>query len=222
MKKNNLIKEFIILVILSAPIIYMFTVWNSLPEKLPVHWNISGEIDNYGPRYLFPLLNIGLYLFLLVVPNIDPRKKNYTIFSATYYKLRVILTLFFSLLLFLVIYNSIYSNIDFGKLIPAGFLFLIALLGNYMATIRSNYFFGIRTPWTLNNDEVWRKTHFMAGKLWFYAGLSGGIIIIFLNKQTAQYFAIAILVLLLLIPVIFSYSFYSKIKLKNDLQSLKK
>lgn len=214
MKKENVIKEIAILVILAAPIIFMLAIWNSLPEKLPVHWNISGEADDYGPRYLIPLLNIGLYLFLLIIPKIDPRKRNYTIFSASYYKLRIILTLFFSILIFLILYDAVYSNIDFGKLFPAGFLFLIAILGNFMATIRSNYFVGVRTPWTLNNEEVWRKTHYLAGKLWFYAGIIGGIIIIFLNKQTAQYFAITILIIIFIIPVIWSYIYYSKIEAK--------
>ncbi|RPI13174.1 MAG: DUF1648 domain-containing protein [Ignavibacteriae bacterium] len=217
MKKENIIKELIILIILAAPVVYMLFVWNSLPEQLPIHWNFAGEVDDYGPKYLFPLLNIGLYLLFIILPKIDPRKKNYTIFSSTYYKLRLILTVFFSMLLLLVIYSLLYSNIDFGKIFPAGFMFLIAILGNFMSTIRSNYFIGIRTPWTLNNEEVWRKTHYLAGKLWFYSGLLGGIIILFLDKQTAQYFAIALLILLLLVPSAYSYIYYTKETAKNEL-----
>lgn len=219
MKNNNFIKELIIIVILILPVLYMLFVWNSLPELLPVHWGFSGEIDNYGPKYFYPLMNIVLYLLLLIIPRIDPRKKNYTIFSSTYYKLRLIFTIFFSILFFMVIYSAIHPNIDLGRLMPAGFLFLFSLIGNFLGTIRSNYFVGIRTPWTLNNDEVWRKTHFIAGKLWFYLGLVGGVIIIFLDKKTAQYFAISILVLLFIVPVIYSYLYYSKINSKKELQS---
>jgi uncharacterized membrane protein len=217
MKKENLLKEIILLTILLFPVIYMLFVWSSLPEELPVHWNFAGESDDYGPRYIIPLLNIALYLFLIIVPKIDPRKKNYTIFSSSYYKLRLVLILFFSLLFFLVMYNAIYSPVDFGKIMPAGFLFLFAILGNFMGTIRSNYFVGVRTPWTLNNEEVWRKTHYLAGKLWFYAGLAGGIIILFLNKLYVEYFALILLVVMLLIPTVYSYIYYRKLETRNEI-----
>lgn len=219
MNKNNLIKEITILSILILPVIFMLMVWNLLPDKLPVHWNISGEIDSYGPNYVIPLLNTGLYLLLLLIPKIDPRKNNYTIFSSTYYKLRIILTLFFSILLILIIYDAIYSKVDFGKLMPAGFMFLFALLGNFMATIRPNYFLGVRTPWTLNNDEVWRRTHYMAGKLWFYLGIISGLLIIFLDKKTGQYFAVTVLAVILVVPVVYSYIQYSKLNTNSKLHS---
>ena len=96
MNKKNLIKEIVVLVFLLVPIIFMFIVWDKLPEKLPVHWNIKGEIDNYGAKYLYAIINAALYIVFLVIPKIDPRKKNYTIFSVSYYKLRFIITLFFS------------------------------------------------------------------------------------------------------------------------------
>ena len=98
MKRTNMIKEIIILLMLLLPIIFMLTVWDKLPEKLPTHWNIRGEVDSYGAKYLFALINAAIYLIFLIIPKIDPRKKNYTIFSTSYYKLRLIFTTFFSLL----------------------------------------------------------------------------------------------------------------------------
>lgn len=211
MNKKNLIKETAILVILLAPIAFMFIVWDKLPEKLPVHWNINGEVDSYGAKYLFAVLNTALYLLFIVIPKIDPRKKNYTIFSVSYYKLRFILTLFFSLFLFVVIYNALYSPVDFEKIIPVGFLFLSAAIGNYFGIIRSNYFIGVRTPWTLNNDEVWKKTHVMAGRLWVYCGITGGLISLFLNMPIVQYFVIGVFIVMLVVPCVYSYVCYSKV-----------
>jgi len=211
MNKSNLIKETVILSVLLIPLIIMLVIWNRLPEKLPLHWNINGEIDRDGPKYVFLLLNIGLYLLFLVIPKIDPRKKNYTIFTVSYYKLRLIFTTYFSLFSLVVFYNALYSNVNFEKLFPVTILFLFALLGNYFGTIRSNYFVGIRTPWTLNNDEVWKKTHLLAGRLWVACGIVGGFISWSLNMPFASYFAIGIMVVMVILPVVYSYVYYQRI-----------
>jgi uncharacterized membrane protein len=216
MKKTNFIKESVILILLLAPVVFMLVVWNRLPDNLPLHWDIEGKIDRNGPKYVFALINICLYLLLIVIPKIDPRKKNYTIFSASYYKLRLIFTTFFSLLFFVVLYNAVYSGIEFDKMLPVSCLFLFAAIGNYFGIIRSNYFIGVRTPWTLNNDEVWKKTHLLAARLFVYGGILGGIICLFLDKPYSQCFAIAVFAVLILIPVVYSYVYYQKVVKNNS------
>lgn len=195
----------------------MFSLGNKLPDNLPTHWNIKGEVDSYGSKYIFAVLNIALYLLLLIVPRIDPRKKNYTVFSSTYYKLRLILTLFFSLFYLLVIYNAVYARVDFEKIIPISILFLLALIGNYLSTVRSNYFVGIRTPWTLNNEKVWKQTHLFGGKVMFFGGIIGGIISMFMSTPYSQYFAFALMIILLLVVTVYSYIFYRKLESRNEL-----
>jgi len=217
MEKKNIIKESVILILLFVPILIMLLLWNRLPENLPVHWNIKGDADNYAAKYVFALLNAGLYLLFLIIPKIDPRKKNYTIFSTTYYKFRLIFTLFFSLLFLLVMYNAVYARIDFEKIFPVSFLFLFALLGNYMGTIKSNYFIGIRTPWTLNNDKVWRETHMFAGRIMFFGGIIGGLISFFISNPYSQYFAISVIIIMLLVPIVYSYVYYRKLEASAQL-----
>ena len=204
MRKQS-IKESAILVILFAPVVFMLFVWNKLPESLPVHWNIRGEIDGYGPKYLFPLMSIALYVIFIMIPKIDPRKRNYTIFSATYYKLRLILTLFMSMFISVVIINSLYVRIQFERLIPASVLLLLAAIGNYLGTVRSNFFIGIRTPWTLDNEEVWRKTHLLGGRIWFFGGITGALAALFFPHPFSEYFALGCVVLMVIVPVLYSY-----------------
>lgn len=165
MTKAKFLKEAVILAILFVPIIFMLVVWNKLPDTIPTHWNLQGEIDGWGPKYIYALIAVGIYVLFLIIPKIDPRKRNYTIFSATYYKLRLILMLFISLLSSLVMLDLLYVRLDFTKLLPASILFLLAIIGNYLTTVRSNFFIGIRTPWTIDNEEVWRKTHLLGGRL---------------------------------------------------------
>lgn len=212
MKSRKIFQEVLIISIMFVPSGFMLIFKRLIPDKLPIHWGLSGEPDKFGPWYVFPLMIWFLYFLLLIIPKIDPRKLNYTIFSGSYYKLRIVIITFFNLLFGLVLYNSVYSGIDFGKILPVAFLFLIAIIGNYLGTIRSNYFIGIRTPWTLQNDEVWKRTHVISGRIWFYTGFAGGVIAWVLPKNAVAYFSIGVLLMLVLIPVVMSFIYYRKLE----------
>lgn len=205
-------KELPILAILIAPIIYLLVVWDKLPEQLPIHWNIKGEADNYGPRYLMPLINVGLYILLLIVPKIDPRKRNYDIFSATYFKLRLILVLYFSALSSVIITKFIGFDIDLNRIIVIGVILLLTVLGNYMGTIKPNWFIGIRVPWTLESESVWRKTHYLAGKLWFWMGLVLLILSFFLPDDILHTTLFSAVMVMAITPIIYSYIIFQKEK----------
>jgi len=210
--KINFLKESLILAIIFLPIIFMLAVWNKLPDSIPTHWNLKGEVDGWGPKYMYALIAVGMYVLFLIIPKIDPRKRNYTFFSATYYKLRLILMLFISLLSSLVMFDLLYVRVDFTKLLPASILFLLALIGNYLTTVRSNFFIGIRTPWTLDNEEVWRKTHLVGGRLWFFGGIAGGILTLILPYPASQYFAIGVVGCIVLTPLVYSYFSFRKLE----------
>ena len=82
--------------------------------------------------------------------------------------------------------------------------------GNFMHSIKPNYFVGVRVPWTLEDPENWRATHQLASKLW----LAGGALLILLSLLLpAKYVPVALLAiiaLLVLIPVSYSYLFFRK------------
>ncbi len=72
-------KELPLIAVVLLPFIYLAYIWNELPKKVPVHWNINGEIDRYGYKLeliIFPLfLPLLMYVILLIVPKIDPKNK---------------------------------------------------------------------------------------------------------------------------------------------------
>ena len=128
-----------------------------------------------------------------------------------YTVLKTVLTVFMSVLAMIIIYaamNESFYNPNYILLL-IGVLF--AILGNYFKTLRANYFIGIKTPWTLENETVWKETHKLAGKIWFI----GGLIIIFgslILEQTANTFLfVAITVTITLIPVVYSYFKYQRV-----------
>ncbi|HET7897092.1 MAG TPA: SdpI family protein, partial [Flavisolibacter sp.] len=85
---------------------------------------------------------------------------------------------------------------------------MFAFIGNYMNHIRPNYFAGIRLPWTLSSDENWRRTHQLAGKLWFAGGLLIVLISVFLPVKVMLPVFIGIIVIMTLIPVYYSYKLF--------------
>ncbi|KAF2330032.1 MAG: SdpI family protein [Flavobacterium nitrogenifigens] len=213
-------KELPLIGIVLIPCVYLAAVWKSLPEIVPIHWNSRGEIDGWGNKltliamlFMLPVLT---YIVLSVITKIDP-KKRISLMGGKLYQLKFVLVLFMSLLALFIIYSTKSQTISSPSFIfvLAGALFMI--LGNYFKVIRPNYFVGIKTPWTLENQEVWKTTHLFAGKLWFIAGLIiilGSLIFdssIFAKVFLTIVFAIAI------VPIAYSYLKYRSLKKKGQM-----
>ncbi|HEY6979261.1 MAG TPA: SdpI family protein [Chitinophagaceae bacterium] len=215
MKQVNRKKEAIIWLILLLPFIYSVIVWNKLPDRVPTHFDIKGEPNDYSGKafalLLLPVTNIVIYFILFFIPRIDPRKKNYEAFGSSYQNIRILIHLFFvGMFIFITQTTSGGHPLKLNAFL-SGMLLFFALLGNYMRTVRSNFFVGIRTPWTLSNDMVWRKTHELGGKIWFYSGIILAIVVFFLPQMAAAIVMFCGVFLMVIIPVIYSYLEYRKI-----------
>lgn len=212
--KSNFRKEIPLIVIVLLPFLYLAYVWNTLPEKVPLHWNVEGEIDRYGDKselILIPiLLPLLVYILFTIIPKIDPKGK-IKYMGNKYNTLKTLLTLFMSVLALVIIYIAQHENLYNPNYIILLIGLLFAVLGNYFKTLRTNYFIGIKTPWTLENETVWKETHKLAGKMW----LVGGILIILasllLNERANLTLFAIITVVITLIPVIFSYLKFQKL-----------
>ncbi len=222
MKQVNIKKEAVIWLILLLPFIYSFIVWNKIPDRVPTHFDINGEPDDYSSKtfalLLLPVMNIIIYFILFIVPRIDPRKKNYAAFGSSYQNIRLLIHLFFvGVFIFITQTTSGGQPLKLNAFL-SGLLLFFALLGNYMRTVRSNFFVGIRTPWTLSNDIVWRKTHELGGKIWFYSGIVLAIVIFFLPQTAAVVVMFCGIFLMVIIPVVYSYLEYRKITSDSEIQ----
>ena len=216
MKKmsNVLKKDWVLLILIVLGFALGVYFYPSLPDKVPIHWNSRGEVNGYGSKLFgafgLPLLNLGLYLLLLVLPHIDPKRKNYDKFKSTYQFIKYLLVVFFLGLevTTLLIATGVTNNPTIFIQISVSMLFI--LLGNVMGRFKHNYFVGIKTPWTLANEEVWRKTHRMAAPIW----VIGGIINILLTVTGITFNGIGfiiITVVIVIVPTVYSYVLYKKI-----------
>jgi uncharacterized membrane protein len=82
---------------------------------------------------------------------------------------------------------------------------LYAASGNYFKTLQPNYFIGIRTPWTLESEEIWKKTHQLSGVIWFIGGILLALSGFLFPEEFMINILIAITVILIAIPVIYSF-----------------
>lgn len=211
-------KELPTLGIALLPILYLGSIWNSLPELVPIHWNLEGEIDNWGSKYtligLVFLMPILTYIIMLVVPNIDP-KKRIEAMGGKYDQFKFILVAFMSVLSIFIVYIS--KN---QKLSSPGIIFVLVgilyiFLGNYFKVLKQNYFIGIKTPWTLENEEVWKLTHLLAGKMWVIGGLAVVILSLIVPEDINFYIFLSITAVISIVPIVYSYLIYKKLKNTN-------
>lgn len=215
MKKVNLQQHILASLVILMPAVYLLFVWNRLPEQVAIHWNAQGEANGYSPKIALlgmAALNAGIYLLLIWLPRIDPRRQNVQLSSATYGKIRIASVIFLSIVMMAAILINQGIEIDMLKVIFLSTLILFAFLGNYFGRVRPNYFIGIRTPWTLENDTVWRKTHQMAGKLWFWTALAlMPLVLLAAPAIVLPVFFVATLVLAF-VPIIYSYYVFGQVK----------
>lgn len=212
MKKTSIWTAFIIV---ALSFVIAFMVLPSLPEQIPIHWNFNGEIDKYSDKYsvfMFPVIILVIVIIQIVTPRVDPKKKNYLKFSKTYDQMFILIVLF----LFGVYLFTVYSAFDpeaikINVVIPMAVGLLFCFMGNLMPRLRNNFYVGIRTSWTLSNEQVWFKTHRLAGKIWFI----GGIILMispFLPKTLMMIVLIFDLAILIIAPIVYSYVIFQNIK----------
>ncbi len=212
MKTAKIVKELLIGCMVVSPLIYYFYLWNTLPAEIPIHFDAHGNPNNYGSRSYMAItllfLSLGTYLFLLFIPKIDP-KKNFSIFSDTFVKLRFILSLFFSGICFMII-----SSVKEGELNPSYIYIIIAILimvmGNYMSNIRPNYFVGIRTPWALECETNWKKTHHMTSRLWFVSGIVLVVLVLVMPQNYRFPIFLGVIALISILPFLYSFYTYRK------------
>lgn len=205
-----------------APAIYLAIVWNKLPETIAMHFNLKGDIDRYGSKnelvtmiMILIVVNAIVYLLLPQVYRIDP--KRYAVENkGRLFRIAFAVAVFTSAVLCLLIYSSIHGNIKFTmRFILAGVGLMLAVVGNYIYNIKPNYFAGIRLPWTLNNDENWKRTHLMGGKLLFGGGLLIAVICLFASFTFSMITLFVILSVVILITCIYSYRLYKKLNVHN-------
>jgi len=200
-----------------VPAAFLAIAWERIPEKVPMQFGWDGEVNRYGSKLelifvvvLLTVVNIGVYLLLRNVHKIDPKRygaENRNRMT----RLATVISIFITGILCFILYCSINQTIKpDASLILAAVGVLFCFLGNYMFNIKPNYFAGFRLPWTLENEENWRLTHNLAGKLWFGGGLVMAILALLLPEKITFVIFFLILATLVIVPLVYSYRIFKR------------
>ena len=181
------------------PVIVTAFVFARLPEKIPMHWNIYGEIDAWYSKFpwafMIPIIGILITVMVTVLPRLDPKKENYERFKPQYFIIRLMLVVFFGIMQMVIISTSLGATlikVDTIVKLMVGILFIV--LGNLMPKFKQNYFVGIKTPWTLANEVVWARSHRHGGFIWFITGFALSVLAFLPGKGSAvAYFALILI-----------------------------
>lgn len=201
---RRLLQPLLVFLALSATAL----AWARLPERMPMHWNIAGEVDRYGSRaegaLLLPLVMVATWAMMRVLPRIDPRRASYAKMAGTY---DLVITIVLASLLVLhvtILAVALGYPVDVSTVAPlvVGAVFMV--IGNVLPRARPNWWFGIRTPWTLSNDRVWARTHRVGGYAMLAAGL-GMVMVAFVPGSGAKLALLVLTGLCALVPVVYSY-----------------
>jgi immunity protein, SdpI family len=166
--------EALSLAMLAGMFVLAAATWSWAPDRIPVHWTFVGEADRFGGKWEgllgLPVEALVLYVALLLLPRIDPRRANYDAFSGPYTIIRTaIVGVMLSLDVFIHLKIRGWS-VGTRLAMPVVAGTMIMIFGNYLPKLKSNWFIGIRTPWTLSSEESWRKTHRLGGRLFVICG----------------------------------------------------
>jgi uncharacterized membrane protein len=147
-----------------------------LPDEVAIHWNLAGEADGYSSKwfgtFILPLAMTWCLLLMTLLPKMDPEKANDEKFKGSYNMLINVFALFFIAFHVITLAYNLGFPVDVGLFVPIGVGVLFIVLGNYMPKFKRNYFVGIRTPWTLESETVWNKTHRIGRKVFVLMGFA--------------------------------------------------
>lgn len=219
MKKPDIGQELLIVLLLLLPMAYLGIIWPYMPEVMPTNFSLDGVADRVGTRSDFLLLmtflfltNLLLYFLFRYIPHVDEAaisSHETGIYRRKYYQIRFMIHIYLAIFTSSIIFMASEGHpFVIERWVFTGVGMLIGVLGIFLRRLEPNYFVGVRTPWTLQSDEIWRQTHLMAGNLWLCAGIATILVGFFLPVVTGVFLLIFTGAILAALPYIYSFRLF--------------
>ena len=203
-------KSSILLTVVS--LLLSLTVFSSLPEQIPAHWNVHGTVDRFAPKltvFIFPGIIFLITILFQFMRRTDPNSDNYDKFQREYHRYTFVIGLVFFAVQIMTIAAAFRMDFNVNLIFCLGIGSLFIFIGNLLPKTKHNYFIGIRTPWTLADEQNWFRTHRIAGKIWVLGGL-----IVALTALAPESFQVpvflTVLAVMVVTPFVYSYTDFRK------------
>ena len=203
-KKTLIITTLVLLI----PVLVGLLLWDRLPDPMPSHWDINGEVDGWSSKaftvFGLPALMIALQWVCIFAAQSDPKHENYNpkMMNLAFWVCPAI-----GLLLCSMVYPAALGySVPIEKIMPLFLGALFIVVGNWLPKCQQTYTMGIKLPWTLADEENWNATHRFGGKVWFF----GGLLTMLTAFWGSFWLLMAILAGLVILPAVYSYLYYKK------------
>ena len=203
-------------IIIWATIIISFLIgiylYPQLPDEMASHWNTKGEVDSYMDKFagvfVFPIFLIFVYIIFTVIPRIDPLKKNIEKFRKYYNQLILLVILFFLYIYGISLLWNLGVKFSMNGVLTPAFAILIFYIGVILKHTERNWFIGIRTPWTISSETVWKKTNNLGGDIFQVIGMVTAMGSFFIDQMMTL--MVSPIILSVMFLFIYSYLQYRK------------
>jgi uncharacterized membrane protein len=145
-----------------------------MPDNVASHWGANGDVNGWMPKmwgvFFMPILSLFLLLIFIIAPRMDPKWKNIQKFENYFNRFICVLFVFLFYIFLLTTFWNLNFRFNMIQLLSPAFAILFFTTGILIEHTLPNFMIGIRTPWTIASDEVWKKTHKLGGKLFKISG----------------------------------------------------
>lgn len=205
-------------VVIVAVFAGVLVAYPHLPGTVPLHWDAHGQVNGWGPKWsLFlwgPGMMAAIVLIFSALPWLSPKKFEVDSFRATYLYIMMAVVAMLAYVNLLALGASLGMALDMSRAVMGGVGLLTALMGNVLGKVRRNFFIGVRTPWTIANEQVWNATHRFAAKTFFAGGLAT---LAFAILRAPYWLSMAAILTGVLAPVVYSLVFYKQLEHRGEL-----
>lgn len=204
------------LLVIAVTCVITAALYDQLPEQMPMHWNAAGEVDGWGSRavgaWLMPGMAAATWLLFWFLPALSPKGFTLEKSARAVALIQVAIIVSLCAIGLLLTFNGVGYDIPIAQSILVGLGLMIIFTGNVMGKVRKNFYIGIRTPWTLADDEVWARTHRLAAKLMLIAGV---ITVLSVLTPWSAPISITVITISFMIPIVYSFLIYRKLNDEN-------
>lgn len=219
MKLNLSRRQWLVLLLAFLPLVLLAFFYNRLPQQVPMQWNMENGVRYGDKSQLWVVGGVSVILgpMMILMPKIDPKRKNFERFQDHYDLFALGMDLFMTGMMALVISESLYpGRIPVSTVVCGGVGVLFLFMGNMLPKVKSNYTMGLRTPWALANEEVWTRTQRLGGKTMFLSGLLILIGTFFVTDVGLFWLLMITMFLGIGIPGVMSYVWYRQLSQEDD------
>ena len=201
-KKTLIITSLVLLI----PVIVGLLLWDRLPDPMPSHWNIDGEVDGWTSKaftvFGIPALMLALQWVCIFAAKADPKYENY---NPKMFKLAFWVCPAIGLLLSGMVYPAALGySVPIETVMPLFMGALFIVVGNWLPKCQQTYTMGIKLPWTFASEANWNATHRFGGKVW----VIGGVLTMLTAFFGSFWLLMVILAAMVILPTVYSYLYY--------------